>query len=355
MTAKEETYRRLLPEAVALIGATRDLIADMANVSALLHQAFGFWWTGFYRVQDGELVLGPFQGPVACTRIGYGKGVCGTAWKTGRTQVVPDVEAFPGHIACSSESRSEIVVPLRHRGEIIAVLDIDSRELGSFDEEDARWLEYLCAELSCRIRPDLRDYIETEILPRYDAFDKGHQRDHARTVIAQALQLACWYDVDPDLVYTAAAYHDTGLCEDRKTHHTVSARIIREDPRLREWFTPEQIETISEAAEDHRASSDHAPRTIYGKLIAEADRQIVPETVIRRTVQYGLSHYPELDKEGHWQRTLEHLHEKYAEGGYLKLWIPQSPNAARLEELRGWIRDEGRLRQLFETYYTEER
>ena len=204
------------------------------------------------------------------------------------------------------------------------------------------------------IRPALRSYIESEILPRYDGFDKGHRRDHAETVIGQALTLSRFYDVDPELVFAAAAYHDTGLCEDRKTHHTVSARIIRADARLREWFTPEQIDTIADAAEDHRASSDHAPRTIYGRLIAEADRQIVPETVIRRTIQYGLAHYPELDKEGHWQRTLEHLHEKYAEGGYLRLWIPESPNATRLEALRGIIRNEPLLRAVFERMFTEE-
>ena len=355
MPDKEELYRRVTPQAVALIGASRDLVADMANLAALLHETFGWWWTGFYRVLDGELVLGPFQGPVACTRIPYGKGVCGSAWQRGETIVVPDVEQFPGHIACSSLSRSEIVVPIRRNGGIIGVLDIDSKELNAFDGTDARWLERLCAELSCRVNPALREYVESDIIPRYDGFDKGHRRDHAETVIAQALQLATWYDVDPDLVYTAAAYHDTGLCEDRKTHHTVSARIIRDDARLREWFSPEQIDIIAKAAEDHRASSDHAPRSLYGRLIAEADRQIIPETVIRRTIQYGLNHYPELDKEGHWARTLEHLHEKYAEGGYLKLWIPQSPNAARLEELRGIIRDEVRLRGLFETIYQEEK
>ena len=204
------------------------------------------------------------------------------------------------------------------------------------------------------IRPALRAYVESEIIPRYDGFDKGHGRDHVETVIGQALTLSRFYDVDPELVYTAAAYHDTGLCADRKTHHVVSARIIREDPRLLEWFTQEQIETIADAAEDHRASSDHAPRTIYGRLIAEADRQIVPETVIRRTIQFGLSHYPELDREGHWQRTLEHLHEKYAEGGYLRLWIPESPNATRLEALRGIIRNEPLLRAVFERMFDEE-
>ncbi len=209
-------------------------------------------------------------------------------------------------------------------------------------------------DLKDRVNPALRAYVEAEILPRYDAFDKGHQRDHALTVIRQALELASYYDVDPDMVFTAAAYHDTGLCEDRKTHHLVSGRIIREDARLREWFSEEQIETIAQAAEDHRASSDHAPRTVYGRLIAEADRQIIPETVIRRCIQFGLSHYPELDKEGHWTRTVEHLQEKYAEGGYLQLWIPQSPNATRLAALRAIIRDKTLLRQFFERIFEEE-
>lgn len=205
-----------------------------------------------------------------------------------------------------------------------------------------------------KVNPALKAYIEEEIIPRYDAFDKGHRRDHVNYVIGQALYLASFYDVDIDMVYTAAAYHDTGLCEDRKTHHTVSASIVRADSRLLSFFTPDQIETIAQAAEDHRASLDHDPRTIYGRIIAEADRQIVPETVIRRTIQYGLSHYPELDHEGHWSRTVEHLHEKYAEGGYLKLWIPESPNAGRMRELRAIIRDEAGLRALFERLFAEE-
>lgn len=119
----------------------QDLVAKMSNMAAVLHSTFGFWWTGFYRVSDGELILGPFQGPVACMHIPYGKGVCGTAWKRGETVVVENVEKFPGHIACSSESRSEIVVPVKSGGQIIAVLDIDSRELGTFDDVDAEWLE----------------------------------------------------------------------------------------------------------------------------------------------------------------------------------------------------------------------
>ena len=141
MDTKQEKYERLLPQVKALCEGEEDMIAKMANVSALLHQEFGFWWTGFYRVQDGELLLGPFQGPLACVHIGYGKGVCGTAWKEERTVVVPDVEEFPGHIACSSESRSEIVVPMKKDGRVVAVLDIDSRELSTFDALDARYLE----------------------------------------------------------------------------------------------------------------------------------------------------------------------------------------------------------------------
>ena len=137
---KQELYKSILPHAISLIQG-EDEIAAMANLSALLHQTFGFWWTGFYRVVGDQLVLGPFQGPIACTRIQYGKGVCGTAWKEQRTIVVPDVEEFPGHIACSSESRSEIVVPVWQNGRITAVLDIDSNQLDTFDEIDAKYLE----------------------------------------------------------------------------------------------------------------------------------------------------------------------------------------------------------------------
>ena len=202
--------------------------------------------------------------------------------------------------------------------------------------------------------PSLVRYIEDEIIPRYAAFDKAHREDHARAVIDRALAMGRNYPIDEDLLYTAAACHDLGLAVDRKTHHLESGKIIRADARLREWFTPEQIETIAQAAEDHRASATTPPRSIYGALVAEADRMIVPETIIRRTVQFGLSHYPELDKEGHWERTLEHLHEKYAEGGYLHLLIPGSPNEEPLARLRAIIRDEAYLRDLFESIFAEE-
>lgn len=142
---KEEKYRLLLEQVVALTADENDDIANMANVSAMIQETFGFWWTGFYRVQEETLVLGPFQGPLACTRIAYGRGVCGSAWKEQRTLVVPDVELFPGHIACSSASRSEIVVPVWRVGRILAVLDIDSEHLATFDETDRLWLERLVA------------------------------------------------------------------------------------------------------------------------------------------------------------------------------------------------------------------
>ena len=204
------------------------------------------------------------------------------------------------------------------------------------------------------MRQGLEAYVEAEIIPRYRHFDKAHQEDHARCVIRQALELAQYYDVDTDLVYTAAAYHDTGLAVDRATHHLESGKIIRSDARLREWFTVDEIELIAEAAEDHRASAKTAPRGIYGRLIAEADRLIDPMTIIRRTIQFGLSHYPELSPEEHWERTLEHLQEKYGDGGYLHLWIPESPNATRLEELRKLIREPASLRPVFDRLFAEE-
>ncbi|MGM9756560.1 MAG: HD domain-containing protein [Candidatus Cryptobacteroides sp.] len=197
----------------------------------------------------------------------------------------------------------------------------------------------------------IRQYIESEIIPRYDNFDAAHGRDHVEYVISQSLKLAEHYDVDRDMVYVIAAYHDTGLAVDRKTHHLESGRIMRADRNLRQWFSEGQIETMARAVEDHRASSDHEPRSIYGKIVAEADRQIDPETIIRRTVQYGLSHYPELDREGHWQRMLDHLNEKYAEGGYLRLWIPESDNVGKLKELHEIIKDRDYLESLFDRFY----
>ena len=147
---KEEKYKELVEDIRSLIDGETDIIAIMSNVAAEIHQTMGFWWTGFYRVIDNELLLGPFQGPVACIHIAYGRGVCGTAWKKAETIIVPDVEQFPGHIACSSQSRSEIVVPVfshEDNKKVIAVLDIDSEHLSTFDETDRKYLEEICGLL----------------------------------------------------------------------------------------------------------------------------------------------------------------------------------------------------------------
>ena len=201
------------------------------------------------------------------------------------------------------------------------------------------------------VSPTLIAFIEQEILPRYDHFDAAHQRNHAEEVIERSMALAQHYDVDENMVYAIAAYHDTGLCKGRDIHHFASGRIIREDKKLRDWFDENQIETIAQAAEDHRASSGHEPRSIYGKIVAEADRLISPEKVIHRTIQFGLDHHPELNKEGQYQRFRQHLLEKYSDSGYLKLWLPESENAPRLEQLRQIIRDEGRMRAAFENAF----
>ncbi len=141
--SKTEKYATLLPQIQSVVSGEPDMIANMANIASMLHETFHFWWTGFYRVIDGVLVLGPFQGPLACTRIKRGKGVCGTAWAEQQTIIVPDVDAFSGHIACSSLSRSEIVVPVKRNGEVIAVLDIDSKDLNTFDATDQKYLEQI--------------------------------------------------------------------------------------------------------------------------------------------------------------------------------------------------------------------
>ena len=204
-------------------------------------------------------------------------------------------------------------------------------------------------------RPLIR-YIETEIIPRYEYFDKAHNLSHVQTVIAESLALAKLYpEADERLVYTIAAYHDTGLCRDRTTHHIVSGEILMADTTLRQWFSEEEIQTMKEAVEDHRASTDHEPRSIYGKIVAEADRIIDPDITLRRTVQYGLKQSPTADEEWHYRRFYNHLMEKYAPGGYLKLWFPDSKNAERLKELQAIIVDKKLLKSIFHQLYTEER
>lgn len=201
----------------------------------------------------------------------------------------------------------------------------------------------------------LTTYIETEIIPRYNDFDKAHNLSHVQTVIEESLALARRHpEADERLVYTIAAYHDTGLCRDRATHHLVSGEILMADTVLRQWFSEEELILMKEAVEDHRASTDHEPRSIYGRIVAEADRIIDPDITLRRTVQYGLKQNPEAGKEWHYRRFYKHLLEKYAPGGYLKLWFPDGKNAVRLKELQAIIADEKRLKEVFGQIYEEE-
>ena len=192
----------------------------------------------------------------------------------------------------------------------------------------------------------LKQYIEQEILPQYDAFDGGHQRDHARMVIDESLKLARAYGADERMAYVIAAYHDLGLRFDRETHHLHSGEILMEDQTLRQWFTQEQLVIMREAVEDHRASSKHPPRSLYGAIVAEADRQINPTLVIQRTMAYSANLFPDGDFETLYQRSKAHLLEKYAEGGYMRLWLNSERNVRLLEELRAIIRDEQQLHTL---------
>lgn len=217
------------------------------------------------------------------------------------------------------------------------------------------------------MKTELQTYIYNEVVPKYSAFDAAHKEDHALTVIDHAMKLMKgrdrWLDsqhqpdeiwrseIDPNILLTAASCHDLGLVNGRERHHLDSGEIIRNDIRLREWFSEDDVEIIAQAAEDHRASGTTAPRSIYGMLVAEADRVIDGETIIRRTIQFGFKHYPDMDREAHIVRAVEHLNEKYGRGGYLKLWIPWSDNAARLAALQDLIADPDALLAEVERIY----
>ncbi|MBP5776356.1 MAG: HD domain-containing protein [Prevotella sp.] len=201
---------------------------------------------------------------------------------------------------------------------------------------------------------DLVEFIETQILPRYAAFDRAHNMEHVTRVIRSSLELVRTTGADVNMAYTIAAYHDLGMIGHRADHHLRGGKILATDARLKKWFSPEQIKIMKEAVEDHRASASRAPRSIYGKIVAEADRDIDTETVVRRTVQFGLSNYPEMDKEGHWKRFKEHMDNKYSKDGYIRLWIPNSPNAKKLNDLRDLIAQPDRLRETFERIFAEE-
>ena len=197
-------------------------------------------------------------------------------------------------------------------------------------------------------------YIQQDILPQYDAFDGGHKRDHAETVIRESLKLARAFDADETMAYVIAAYHDLGLKFDREKHHIHSSEILMADENLRKWFTEEQLLTMRDAVEDHRASGKNPPRTIYGAIVAEADRQIDPLTVIHRTMAYSLKLLPDADFETLYQRSLDHLHEKYAEGGYLKLWLNSERNVQGLAQLRALIHNESELRNLCREWFDKQ-
>ena len=201
----------------------------------------------------------------------------------------------------------------------------------------------------------LEQYIEQSILPQYEAFDGGHKRDHAEAVICESIELARAHGADVQMAYVIAAYHDLGLRFDREKHHIHSGEILMADETLRQWFTEEQLRVMRDAVEDHRASSKNPPRTIYGAIVAEADRQIDPITVIHRTMAYSAKLYPDGDFEQLYERSKEHLLEKYAEGGYMHLWLNSERNVRSLEALRAIIRDEAQLKQLCKQWYHDTR
>lgn len=200
---------------------------------------------------------------------------------------------------------------------------------------------------------DIVEFVETTILPRYAAFDRAHSLAHVTQVIKRSIALARQMGADVDMAYVVAAYHDLGMEGPRAVHHITGGRILAQDARLKRWFTPEQIKIMKEAVEDHRASASHAPRSIYGKIVAEADRDMTPDVVIRRAVAYGLDCYPELDREQQWQRFCHHLEQKYGPEGYIRLWIPGSDNEKQLTRLRSLIADKRQLKAAFDKAFDD--
>ena len=202
-----------------------------------------------------------------------------------------------------------------------------------------------------QVSMEIMEFVETQILPKYTEFGESHGLRHVNRVIKNSLELARITGADINMVYVVAAYHDLGMSGPRAIHHITSGKILMADARLKKWFSPEQLQVMREAVEDHRASASHSPRSIYGKIVAEADRDIEKDVVIRRTIQYGLANYPQLDHEGHWKRFKEHMDNKYSKDGYIKLWIPNSPNEKELKMLRDIIEDKVLLRQEFDKIY----
>lgn len=205
--------------------------------------------------------------------------------------------------------------------------------------------------LASNVSLDLMEFVEKNILPRYTAFDKAHNLTHVNRVISRSLELASRIGADADMAYVIAAYHDLGLEGPRAVHHMTSGKILAADSRLQRWFTKDQLNIMKEAVEDHRASTSHTPRSLYGKIVAEADRDLEPSIVFRRTIEYGIDHYPEKSKEEQWQRFLSHINNKYSSHGYIRLWLPNSPNEQNLKKIRELISNPQLLREEFERIY----
>jgi len=204
-----------------------------------------------------------------------------------------------------------------------------------------------------QVNLEIMEFVETQILPRYNAFGESHGLRHVTRVIRNSLKLVPITGADIDMVYVIAAYHDLGMSGPRAIHHITGGKILMADARLKRWFSPDQIKIMKEAVEDHRASSSRQPRSIYGKIVAEADRDIDPHEILLRAIQYGLENEPEKSKEEQWQRFAKHMDEKYSRHGYIKLWIPNSPNEKSLNALRNIIENKAELRKAFEEIWEE--
>lgn len=197
------------------------------------------------------------------------------------------------------------------------------------------------------------EFVERQILPRYNAFGESHGLRHVTRVIKNSLRLADVTGADIDMVYVIAAYHDLGMEGPRAIHHLTSGKILMADARLKKWFNADQVKVMKEAVEDHRASSSRQPRSIYGKIVAEADRDIDVHEIFMRAIQYGKENGPDKTVEEHWERFAQHMDEKYSNNGYIKLWIPNSPNEKALKELRNIIEDKKLLRKAFDDIWKE--
>lgn len=200
---------------------------------------------------------------------------------------------------------------------------------------------------------EIMEFVERQILPRYNAFGESHGLRHVTRVIKNSLRLADVTGADIDMVYVIAAYHDLGMEGPRAIHHLTSGKILMADARLKKWFNADQLKVMKEAVEDHRASSSRQPRSIYGKIVAEADRDIDAHEIFLRAIQYGKENGPDKTVEEHWERFAQHMDEKYSNNGYIKLWIPNSPNEKALKELRNIIEDKKLLRKAFDDIWKE--